>query len=156
MKNIVHYLLCSCLAFPLYAGNNNTPRREEELPMQCTMPEEQDLDISLFRYCFGCHCFENPEYTNMFEETAEILNSLPDTCFYIYGHTDDRGKDSYQKKLSEKIAESIAYTFQHRMNVKKEFSIIGLGSEHLLIPDAKNEDDHSLNRRIEIRLTEIE
>jgi outer membrane protein OmpA-like peptidoglycan-associated protein len=85
------------------------------------------------------------------ESLARILNKYPDTNILIEGDTDNQGSDEYNKKLSERRAQSVA-DFQKMQGVAgSRVSIVGLGESN---PIASNETaaGRQQNRRVEIAI----
>lgn len=72
----------------------------------------------------------------------------------IEGHTDGKGKDDYNQKLSERRAESVKRWFAaHGSNLK--FSSQGFGAKNPIAPNTKPDgsddpDGRQKNRRVEI------
>ena len=83
---------------------------------------------------------------------AEALKAkrLTNMTFDVIGHTDAKGSDQYNKKLSEQRASSVvAFLVKHGID-KSRLNIIGKGKTEL-----KNKDDPEAaeNRRVEIAVS---
>ena len=87
-------------------------------------------------------------------ELAKILYAMelyPELIIHIESHTDSRGKDSYNMKLSERRAQSTLKWLIERGIGKERLSAKGYG-ETVLINNCGNdsectEEEHQLNRR---------
>ncbi len=93
-----------------------------------------------------------PSSQKILDNVIKIINDLNiEVNLDISGHTDARGSAKYNKKLSQKRADSVRnYLFKHKINAKKIASI-GYGEEKLIF-----EPNDKRNRRVEIYLTKGE
>jgi outer membrane protein OmpA-like peptidoglycan-associated protein len=69
----------------------------------------------------------------------------------ITGHTDDRGSDAYNLRLSTQRAQAVAQWFLQAGTEKTLLSATGLGSKHPAVPNT-SDANRARNRRVEIRL----
>ena len=69
--------------------------------------------------------------------------------YLIVGHTDTKGTNKYNLKLSLKRAETIKAVFIQEGVEEKNINILGKGEEFLAVPTA-DEVSHPANRRVEI------
>ena len=69
--------------------------------------------------------------------------------YIIVGHTDTKGTNQYNLKLSLKRAETIKAVFIQEGVEEKNINILGKGEEFLAVPTA-DEVSHPANRRVEI------
>lgn len=105
--------------------------------------------------------FENNEF--LFEPVSipdlmsmgGFLVQYPEYKFQISGHTDSFGKASYNQWLSEKRAEAVAEFFVGLGVPEENIQIRGYGESKRLFPDT-NEQNRYMNRRVEIKLIEID
>ncbi|MBX3126364.1 MAG: OmpA family protein [Polyangiaceae bacterium] len=70
----------------------------------------------------------------------------------VHGHTDERGPEWFNKKLSQERAESVASFLVSRGLSRERLSAKGFGSAEPLV-DKKNERAWFLNRRVEFQIT---
>jgi outer membrane protein OmpA-like peptidoglycan-associated protein len=74
----------------------------------------------------------------------------------VEGHTDAKGSDSYNQKLSDRRASSVKNWFVQKEGLKEvRFSTAGLGAKKPVAPNNKpdgsdNRDGRQKNRRVEI------
>ena len=86
------------------------------------------------------------------DKLVKVLNVYPDTDIEIQGHTDSKGSDAYNKKLSEQRAGSVsAYLTSKGINYSR-VRINGFG-ESVPKYDNATEDGRSQNRRVEFLIT---
>ncbi len=85
------------------------------------------------------------------DELVEAMNANPDLIIEIAGHTDNKGSDEYNQRLSQKRAESVrAYLIKKSISPKRVFAK-GYGEKS---PIAFNDTDEGRqkNRRTEVRI----
>lgn len=88
----------------------------------------------------------------LLNEVATILNENANIEIRIEGHTDSRGSDSYNKKLSDRRAASVrTYLMQQGVSSSRMQSV-GYGEERP-IEDNSTEAGRATNRRVEIQIT---
>lgn len=85
------------------------------------------------------------------EELGKLMSSLPaDSRLRLIGHTDARGDPAYNQKLSERRAQAVR---QALMGINSSWAsrlqAEGRGKRELLYT-GDNDEDHRLNRRVEI------
>lgn len=80
---------------------------------------------------------------------ANQLNKYDLNKLKIVGHTDDVGDATYNQKLSEERAQSVANLFLTRGFKKENIYVIGRGSTQLYVPNTTNEN-RAINRRVAI------
>lgn len=91
-----------------------------------------------------------PEYFPEIEQVAVFLKEYPDVvACSVEGHTDNRGSDSYNQKLSERRANSIIKVAQERFGVEAgRLTAVGYG-ESRPAGDNNTDEGRAMNRRIE-------
>ncbi len=115
--------------------------------------------------------FDSDEMIGSYQKTLALLirmlNRFPDYEVSIIGHTDSRGSDSYNDRLSKRRAQRVFDFLRRRgVNNPKRLSHTGVGESELLIkkevvddpnlsPDEREkltEDNYRKNRRVEFYL----
>ena len=81
---------------------------------------------------------------------ADILVKYPQTTIRVEGHTDTKGAEDYNQKLSEKRAESVKNAMVQKAVAPSRISTIGYGESQ---PISSND---ALNRRVTIVITPIQ
>ena len=88
------------------------------------------------------------------DEVARVLKENPQiTLVRIEGHTDSRGKDSYNQKLSQKRAESVRKYLIGRGIDRDRLEAVGYG-EAQPIADNETQEGRAKNRRVEFTIVE--
>jgi len=99
-----------------------------------------------------------PQATEALHKVGEVLRSYPDRPVIIEGHTDGKGSDAYNQKLSEARAVSVkTWLVQNGVIVAKRMITRGWGKNKPVAPNSKPDgsDDpqgRQKNRRVEITL----
>lgn len=126
-------------------------QRDPELAPDVALEEPKGFHWVLFFFDFNKTDMK-PEYEVQLDELIAAMNEFPGAKFEVSGHTDSRGSDSYNMKLSQKRAEYIRELLIARGIPADRLTAVGRGFHELVIPDAKEEAEHEQNRRAEIRI----
>jgi len=86
------------------------------------------------------------------EKLVKVLNSYPDTDIQIQGHTDSKGSEAYNRKLSVRRASAVSDYLRNSEIVTSRISIIGYG-ETAPKYDNNTTEGQSQNRRVEFLIT---
>lgn len=86
------------------------------------------------------------------DKLAQVLTNNPDTNINVYGHTDSKGSDDYNQKLSERRAASVKNYLVSKGIAASRLFPMGIGEAE---PKANNETDagRAENRRVEFAIT---
>jgi len=83
-------------------------------------------------------------------ELGRALESLRGGSFEIVGHTDRQGDEAYNDRLSLRRAETVKAFLAEEFGIPSEaLTATGRGERDLLYP-GDTEEDHALNRRVEV------
>jgi len=92
-----------------------------------------------------------PESFLELDQLFEILDKNPEIKIEISGHTDDKGSEEYNQKLSEERANAVMrYIFAKGINLRR-LSVKSYG-ETKPITSNETEEGRQLNRRVEFRI----
>jgi len=92
------------------------------------------------------------EATTNLNKLVTVLNTYPDTDIQVQGHTDSKGSEGYNKKLSVRRASAVSDYLRNNGIATNRISIIGYG-ETMPKYDNNTEDGQSQNRRVEFLIT---
>ena len=94
-----------------------------------------------------------PEYEQQYEEMAEFIDEYPDKLYLVVGHTDARGREDYNLRLSLKRAEYVSQRLANRCN-NKNIRIVPVGLAYFKpnIANATDEVAHEQNRRASLEI----
>ncbi len=98
-----------------------------------------------------------PKSFEVLDDVAHVLRTNPQIKkIRIEGHTDTRGKDRYNKRLSGKRARAVM-RYLIRKGIEAERLIAeGFGEEHPLVSPEESEEDYEANRRVEFVILETD
>ncbi|WP_375561435.1 OmpA family protein [Bernardetia sp. OM2101] len=82
----------------------------------------------------------------------EYLAMYPDAKLTMGSHTDSRGSNGYNQRLSQRRANSAVNYVLEKGVSKDKIKAVGYGENRLKIPNAKNEEEHQLNRRTTVEV----
>lgn len=125
------------------------------------LEEHPDTVIKISKNVLGTHemrifYFEfdkgipNGTYKEDLEIVLDFINAYPDSKFLLVGHTDERGTIEYNDALSQKRAEWVYFNLLLRGIKPERLQMRADGEHHPIIKNAKTEEDHQKNRRVEI------
>ena len=92
------------------------------------------------------------------EKAAELIRRSPPGAIRVIGHTDSKGEDAYNQKLSEARAKTVAQWFERQVGVRqREFEVSGKGETAPIAPNemadgVDNAAGRAKNRRVEVIL----
>ena len=89
------------------------------------------------------------------DKLVQILKDNPSINIELGSHTDTRSSDIYNIRLSQRRAESAINYLAIKGISKERLTAKGYGETELIIQDAKNEEEHQINRRTEFKVLEI-
>lgn len=93
---------------------------------------------------------------NALKQAADIVKDKAKGTARVEGHTDGKGSESYNQKLSERRANSVKDWFVKKAGLKNvKFSTRGFGAKNPVAPNTKPDgsddpDGRQKNRRVEI------
>lgn len=93
-----------------------------------------------------------PESMKAVREVAEAMRNTPSLRLEIRGHTDDRGGDDYNLKLSKDRAAAVADALVEMGIDRSRLSVNGFGKSRPLVPNDSDEN-RKKNRRTEFVIT---
>jgi outer membrane protein OmpA-like peptidoglycan-associated protein len=93
--------------------------------------------------------FVKKDYLYEIQQVADFMQKYPSVRTQIQGHTDSRGNDRHNKKLSQRRADAVRQVLINRFNVSpSRLSAIGYGEERLVVVPERNSADFLQNRRV--------
>jgi len=94
-----------------------------------------------------------PESYPVLDSIALFLKEYPNVKVEIGGHTDSRGSDAYNLKLSQARAEAVRDYLIKVHNISPDRLIAkGYGERRLVVYPEKTEEDYQMNRRVEFTI----
>ena len=94
-----------------------------------------------------------PESEGILNEAVKVLNENASVHVRVEGHTDSRGTDAFNRKLSQKRADSVVgYLVSKGINADR-LSAVGYGENAPMVPNDSPENMFK-NRRVELTVTQ--
>jgi outer membrane protein OmpA-like peptidoglycan-associated protein len=95
-----------------------------------------------------------PDSYYILDEAAQVMKEIPELKVQIEGHTDSKGSDEYNQKLSESRANSVRHYLisKHQIDPLR-VTAVGRG-EKFPVADNETEEGRALNRRIDFVILE--
>jgi peptidoglycan-associated lipoprotein len=96
-----------------------------------------------------------PDAALELDKLVQILKDNANLKIELGSHTDSRSSDIYNNRLSQKRAESVVNYLAIKGISKARLLAKGYGESELIIQNAKNEEEHQINRRTEFKVTDF-
>lgn len=93
-----------------------------------------------------------PEYFVQLDELVSAMKEFPGVVFEISGHTDERGSDKYNMRLSQERANYVRGLLIEKGMSPNELVAVGKGFHETVIKNAQTEPEHEQNRRVDIKI----
>jgi outer membrane protein OmpA-like peptidoglycan-associated protein len=127
--------------------------RLDLLPAKAKVTAER-IDIYEKVYFETAKADIRPESFDLLDEVADIILAHPElTLIRIEGHTDSRGSDPYNMRLSQDRASSVRAYLAARGVDEERLQAVGYG-ETRLIAEERSDEDLQRNRRVEFWVAE--
>jgi len=94
------------------------------------------------------------DFYDVLDSVVLVVKEYNKTTIVVSGHTDSVGSNTYNQKLSEDRARSVADFLANKKVNPARIELIGLGEKHPIASN-KTKKGRSLNRRVEITLFPI-
>lgn len=95
-----------------------------------------------------------PDFTNVLNSVALVLNEYEKTYLDVVGHTDSTGSESYNMDLSIRRASSVATYLTGQKVMGDRLLVRGMGETQPIASNATAEG-RSINRRVELQIVPI-
>ena len=122
-------------------------------PTPAPAPVTETVVLKGVNFCFDCTTL-SPEAEAILDGNAmALIKKRPDATFEIAGHTDAKGSDAYNLRLSQRRAEAVRdYLVQQGVEPSR-MTAVGYG-ESQPVADNATEAGRAQNRRVELRITD--
>jgi len=109
------------------------------------------MNESIVTFAFDSSNLTSVAQTNL-DKLAKVLVDNPDTNINVYGHTDSKGADDYNMKLSQRRADAVKAYLSSKGIASSRMFAKGEGES---MPVATNDTDEgrAKNRRVEFAIT---
>ena len=132
-------------------------QNDVKLPVTLTMVEiVKDKPIVLENILYDYNKADiRPDAALELDKLVTILQENPKISVELSSHTDSRGKDAYNMKLSADRAKSAVNYIIGKGIAKTRMTSRGYGETKPIVKDAKTEEEFQKNRRTEFKVTKI-
>ena len=96
-----------------------------------------------------------PDAAIRLDTLVQTLTDNPKISIELSSHTDSRGKDAYNQKLSQQRAQAAVDYIVSKGIDKARITAKGYGESRPLILNAKTEEEYQRNRRTEFKVTRV-
>ncbi len=130
----------------------------EDIYRPSQIPVKQELapfPWKLFNFDFDRDLFKQEQSLDLDSLYNTMLVYMDKYDFVVKGHTDVRGSEDYNMKLSIKRANRIRTLLIKKGIPAEKMVVEGYGESMPLIPDAQTEEEHYKNRRVEVDVVPI-
>src|SRR5574340_72593 len=93
-----------------------------------------------------------PTADEKLQQVVDFASKYPEANLEVTGHTDDRGKDAYNQKLSERRAAAVKAHLVKKGVAAERITAKGYGKT-MPMADNKTKEGRAANRRVEVRYT---
>jgi outer membrane protein OmpA-like peptidoglycan-associated protein len=96
----------------------------------------------------------SPAFFDVLSSVSKVMDEYDKTVVEVAGHTDSTGSDSYNQRLSERRASSVAGYLRSQGINDQRLITVGMGEE-LPVADNGSESGRQANRRVEITMVPV-
>lgn len=137
----------------------NLPEMENKIVLEHTLTLDEIIEnkaIVLDNIYYDLNKFNIREDAALeLDKLVELLQDNPNISIELSSHTDNRGKDEDNMKLSVLRAESaVSYLVANGIEASR-VTAKGYGETRPIVDNAETEEDHQRNRRTEFKVTEV-
>jgi outer membrane protein OmpA-like peptidoglycan-associated protein len=93
----------------------------------------------------------NPNFYRTLAAVGEVLTEFNRTTIEVSGHTDSTGDDRYNRDLSQRRANSVAYILSQNGVMPQRMYVVGFGEQRPIASNA-TAGGKARNRRVEIQI----
>jgi len=125
------------------------PPVEKECPLEV-------VSLGMIHFDFDKSTIK-PEYTKVLRECIDYLNSHDDVFLTIEGHTDAKGTDDYNQRLSERRAQAVYRYFINAGIPARRLMMLGYGEFRPIAPNqtpagGDDPEGRAKNRRVQFQI----
>jgi len=125
------------------------PPVEKECPLEV-------VSLGMIHFDFDKSVIK-PEYVKILQECIDYLNTHDDVFLTIEGHTDAKGTDEYNQRLSERRAQAVYRYFINAGIPARRLMMLGYGEFRPIAPNetpagSDNPEGRAQNRRVQFQI----
>ncbi len=134
------------------------PLTEIRLPITLTLNKiivNKAIEVKDIFYDYDKYAIR-PDAAVRLDTLVQTLQDNPKINIELSSHTDQRGKDAYNLKLSQQRAEAAVAYIVSKGIAKSRITAKGYGETRPIVKDPKSEADYQRNRRTEFKVTSVD
>ena len=97
---------------------------------------------------FNKATISDPESLRKLDQAAEVIKSSNGGTFLVTGHTDKKGNDAYNLKLSRERAASIVRALEQRGVADTQLKSTGVGEKEAVVPETASDEERARDRKV--------
>ena len=97
---------------------------------------------------FNKATISNPESLRKLDQAAEVIKSSNGGTFLVTGHTDKKGNDTYNLKLSRERAAYIVKALEQRGVADTQLKSTGVGERDAVVPETASDEERARDRKV--------
>ena len=97
---------------------------------------------------FNKATISNPESLRKLDQAAEVIKSSNGGTFLVTGHTDKKGNDAYNLKLSRERAAYIVKALEQRGVADSQLKSTGVGEKEAVVPETASDEERARDRKV--------
>ena len=97
---------------------------------------------------FNKATISNPESLRKLDQAAEVIKSSNGGTFLVTGHTDKKGNDAYNLKLSRERAAYIVKALEQRGVADSQLKSTGVGEKEAVVPETASDAERAKDRKV--------
>ena len=97
---------------------------------------------------FNKATISDPESLRKLDQAAEVIKSSNGGTFLVTGHTDKKGNDAYNLKLSRERAAYIVRALEQRGVADTQLKSTGVGERDAVVPETASDEERARDRKV--------
>ena len=97
---------------------------------------------------FNKATISDPESLRKLDQAAEVIKSSNGGTFLVTGHTDKKGNDAYNLKLSRERAAYIVKALEQRGVADSQLKSTGVGEKEAVVPETASDEERARDRKV--------
>ena len=132
----------ACPEVPGLPEYNGCPKPASEIAIAATGALQGII------FDFNKATISDPESLRKLDQAAEVIKSSNGGTFLVTGHTDKKGNDAYNLKLSRERAASIVRALEQRGVADTQLKSTGVGEKEAVVPETASDEERARDRKV--------
>ena len=132
----------ACPEVPGLPEYNGCPKPASEFAVEATGALQGII------FDFNKATISNPESLRKLDQAAEVIKSSNGGTFLVTGHTDKKGNDAYNLKLSRERAAYIVKALEQRGVADTQLKSTGVGERDAVVPETASDEERARDRKV--------